>query len=268
MEVPVDANHARKRIYDGVLDGSESRPSTSSELENLLKKDKGARWLIGLTVEENIINLIMGCASAYEMWETILGLYEKKSGQRIVSLYRQLHNSKMDPDMSMTDYIGNVKKTLSALKAAGGKVEDLNVVAIILDGLPSSFVHFCTTWDNKPDAEQKLDKLYDALMNADERLQRVDEDVMALTAAKGTKFKKANPKEHTTDTKSEKHRSTRRFNGKCNYCHKLGHKKADCFSLKKMENTSKSKEDREEKKQGVTFVCNSGEANLVVDQQD
>lgn len=93
---------------------------------------------------------------------------------------------------------------------------------------------------------------------------------MALTAAKGTKLKKADPKEHTTDTKSEKHRSTRRFNGKCNYCHKLGHKKADCFSLKKMENTSKSKEDKihEEKKQGVTFVCNSGEANLVVDQQD
>lgn len=126
----------------------------------------------------------MGCDSANEMWETILGLYEKKSGQRIVSLYRQLHNSRMNPDMSMTDYIGSIKRILSALKAAGGKIEDLNVIAIILDGLPSSFVHFCTTWDNKPDADQKLDKLYDALMNADERLQKHEDNMMALAAFK------------------------------------------------------------------------------------
>jgi len=47
----------------------------------LLKKNKGARTLIGLTVEENIINLIIGCDFANEMWETILGFYEKKSSQ-------------------------------------------------------------------------------------------------------------------------------------------------------------------------------------------
>lgn len=96
----------------------------------------------------------MGCDSANEMWETILRYYEKKSGQRIVSLYRQLHNSRMTPDMSMTDYIGNITKTLSALKAARGQIEDLNVIAIILDGLPSSFVHFCTRWDNRVDVDQ------------------------------------------------------------------------------------------------------------------
>ncbi|EZA46639.1 hypothetical protein X777_04139 [Ooceraea biroi] len=132
----------QEKGYDGVIDGTESRPIIETQLDSWLKRDKGARRLIGLTVEENVINLIMGCDSANEMWETILGLYEKKSGQRIVSLYRQLHNSRMTPDMSMTDYIGNIKKTMSLLKAAGGKIEDLNVIAIILDGLPSSF---CTT---------------------------------------------------------------------------------------------------------------------------
>ena len=181
----------QEKGYDNVLDGTDPRPADENKLKEWLKKDKGARRLIGLTVEENIINLIMGCDSANKMWETILGLYEKKSGQRIVSLYRQLHNSRMSPDMSMTDYIGNVKKNLSALKAAGGKIEDLNVVAIILDGLPSSFVHFCTTWDNKPDAEQTLDRLYDALINADERLQKCEEDVMALTVSKASKSKKS-----------------------------------------------------------------------------
>jgi len=111
----------------------------------------------------------MGCDSANEMWETIVGLYEKKSSQRIVSLYRQLHNSRMGQDMSMTDYIGNIKKTFNALRTTGGKIEDLNVIAIIPDGLPSSFVHCCTTWDNRPDVDQTLDKLYNALMNANER---------------------------------------------------------------------------------------------------
>lgn len=127
----------QEKGFDGVLVGTEPRPNMVGQLEEWTRKDKCARRLIGLTVEKNIINLIMGCDSANEMWETILGLYEKKSGQRIVSLYRQLHNSRMSPDVSMTDYIGSVKKTLSALKAAGDKIENLNVIAIILDDLPS-----------------------------------------------------------------------------------------------------------------------------------
>jgi len=134
--------------FDDVVGGSEPRPIEAEQLDGWLKKDKGARRLISLTVEENF-NLIMGCDSANEMWETILGFYEKESSQRIVSLYRQLHNSRIGQDMSMTDYIDNIKKTLNALRVAGGKIEDLNVIIIILDGLPSSFVHFCTTWDNK-----------------------------------------------------------------------------------------------------------------------
>lgn len=115
----------QEKGFDSVLDGTELRPIEPVQLDNWVKKNKGARRLIGLTVEENIINLIMGCDSAYEMWEIILGLYEQKSSQRIVSLYRQLHNSRMTTEMSMTDYIGNIKKMLSALKAAGGKIEDV-----------------------------------------------------------------------------------------------------------------------------------------------
>lgn len=216
----------QEKGFDGVLDGTELRPIEQEQLDNWLRKDKGARRLIGLTVEENVINLIMGCDSANEMWETILGLYEKKSGQRIVSLYRQLHNSRMTADMSMTDYIGNIKKTLSALKAAGGKIEDLNVIAIILDGLPSSFAHFCTTWDNRPDVDQTLDRLYNALMNADERLQKHD-DVMALAASRSTKSRNFEPKE--TKNKSKVSNNTK-FVSKC---HNQDIRKQIAFYLRK-----------------------------------
>ncbi|KMQ82648.1 integrase core domain protein [Lasius niger] len=114
--------------------------------------------------------------------------------------------------MWLTDYIGNIKKTLSALKAAGGKIEDLNVIAIILDGLPSSFVHFCTTWDNRPDVDQTLDRLYNALMNADERLQKRDDDVMALAASKSLKFRRFEQKKSKNESKvNEKTKLTGKF---------------------------------------------------------
>lgn len=164
----------------------------------------------------------------------------------------------------MTDYIGSVKKTLSALKAAGGKIEDLNVIAIILDGLPASFVHFCTTWDNKPDVDQTLDKMYDALMNADERLQKHEDDVMTLTVSKPSNPKKFEPK-RSKGNERPKPRPIGKFSGKCHYCHKIGHKKADCFLLEKTENKFKSNGD---KKQGITLLCNSGEVNLSMSQQD
>jgi len=220
----------QEKGLDSVLDGTEPRPIKKEQLNNWLRKDKSARRLIGLTVEENVINLIMGCDSANEIWETILGLYEKKSSQRIVCIYRQLHNSRMFLDLSMTDYIGNIKKTLSALKAAGGKIEDLNVIAIILDGLPSSFVHFCTTWDNRADVDQTLDRLYNALMNADERLQKRDDDVMALAASKSSKFKRFEQKESKNESKvNGKTKLTGKFHGKCHNCQKPGHKKMDCL---------------------------------------
>lgn len=255
----------QEKGFDGVLVGIEPRPSMAGQLEEWTKKDKGARRLIELTVEENIINLIMGCDFANEMWETILGFYEKKSGQRIVSLYRQLHNSRMSSDMSMTDYIESVKKTLSALKAAGGRIEDLNVIAIILDGLPSSFVHFCTTWDNKPDTDQTLEMLYDALMNADERMQKHEDDVMALAASKPLKPKKFEPKGLKESKGNERPKPVGKFSGKCHHCHKPGHKMADCFLFEKTENKFKSKGN---KQQGITFLCNSVETNTIMSQQD
>lgn len=102
-------------------------------------------------------------------------------------------------------------------------------------------------------------------MNADERLQKCDEDVMALTASKTLKTKKSESKHLKSYSKtSEDHKSTRKFSGKCHYCQKTGHRKADCFLLKKKEHTTKPEE---EKKQGVTFMCNS-DANLVEDQQE
>lgn len=51
----------QEKGFDGVLDGTELRPNEPAQLDNWVKKDKGAGRLIGLTVEENIINLIMGC---------------------------------------------------------------------------------------------------------------------------------------------------------------------------------------------------------------
>lgn len=61
----------QEKGFDNVLNGTELKPNDAVQLDNWLKKDKGARRLIGLTVEENIINLIMGCDSANEMWEII-----------------------------------------------------------------------------------------------------------------------------------------------------------------------------------------------------
>jgi len=125
------------------------------------------------------------------------------------------------------------------LRAAGGKIIDLNVIAIILDGLLSSFVDFCTTWDNRPDVDQALDKLYNALMNANERLQKHDDNVMALTASKPSKSKRFEAKGSRSNSKVNG-KPKIRFSGKCQ---KPGHKKADCFLLKNTETKVRQKDE-------------------------
>jgi len=101
-------------------------------------------------------------------------------------------------------------------------------------------------------------------MNTNERLQKHDDDVMALAVSKPSKSKRFEAKGSRNDSKVNGKQKIR-FSGKCHNCQKPGHKKADCFLLK---NTETKVRQKDETTQGTTFPCNSGKANPVVSQQD
>lgn len=51
----------------------------------------------------------------------------------------------MQEDLTIDDYIGEIRQLLTELKAAKGTIDDQHIVAIITSGLPSSYLHWCNS---------------------------------------------------------------------------------------------------------------------------
>lgn len=58
------------------------------------------------------------------------------------------------------DYIDEIRQLLTELKAAKDKIDDQHVIAIITSGLPSSYLHWCNSWDQCDDDKQTLQECF------------------------------------------------------------------------------------------------------------
>lgn len=131
------------------------------------KMNQHVRSLILRTVTRNVMKHISGLDSAFEIWTYLQNQYGKESNQRKCRIFRKLCSIKMQEDQTIDDYIGEIRQLLTELKAAKGTIDDQHVVAIITSGLPSNYLHWCNSWDQRDDDKQTLQECFAALKNAD-----------------------------------------------------------------------------------------------------
>jgi hypothetical protein len=133
----------------GLLDGSDSAPSKTAEVENSEKEKKTISnpdyevwhacdqavmgWLVK-SMSQDILAQVVGQEHASEVWATVEDLFSSQSRAKVNMLRGALSNTRKG-DLTADVYITKMKGFVSELAAAGKIVDDDELKGHILNGL-------------------------------------------------------------------------------------------------------------------------------------
>lgn len=199
-------------IREGIWSVIEDELPTEQNAE-WKRKDEKAQATISLSIDDNQIVHICKCANAKEMWDELQKIHERNNLSNKLYLLRKLYQSKLE-EKTMSEYIKNILELVERLRGIGETIKDFHVAALLLGGLPDTYSTLVTALDARPDDELTLEYVKGKLIDEFNR-------------------KKENSSEVALNTNKFKNFNRNKEKRECNYCHRKGHLKKDCYFLRK-----------------------------------
>lgn len=142
----------------GVVDGSEGHPGGAEGTKRVKKfHNKKARARAELILHVSPSQLAH-CLHDDPMiiWNALATVHVAHKRVTINTLRRKLHKVHLKDDETMSAFIGRVRHMAFLVKAAGGDIDDDDVIFFITAGLPPSYDSCITIIDALPDSEYNL----------------------------------------------------------------------------------------------------------------
>lgn len=228
----------------GYVDGSIERPIDGNGQTQWKIKDEKALALIILSVSKNELGHIRRMTTAKEAWDELIRVHSSQGPVKKAILYRQLYNSKKDERQTMMQYINDFQNKVNLLEDTGIEIPEELKTIMLLNGLPDTFENFCIAIESR-DQIPGIDFIKGKLIEEEARRGGGDDqhggNSTNALVSRGTrennahKYKGGRPpiKNYHGDKNAREGRSTtQRFDGKCFYCDKFGHRAVDCRKKK------------------------------------
>ena len=226
----------------GIVDGSIPKPSSSPEV--WLKSDASAQAIIGASVDDSQMQYVKEATSSKEMWDKLKTAHDDNSAFTKQLVLSNFHGYRMRDNQSLVDAYNEVTQMATHLKELNETLSEPMIVNKIVMSLPKKYKYLVTAWAS-------IDSTHQTLANLLQRLRQEDRE-RELEQSKGTDdVSKA--RAYAAITPHTNGNEPRRFDGdkkkkiadlkkktKCNFCHKVGHWKSDCFKFKKQEEGKKT----------------------------
>ena len=198
-----------REVTEHILDSA--APEDPSALAQWKKDDAKAKAVIGLTLSNDLLEHVRGIETAYEMWEAITNLFQRRTLLNSLSARRRFYSVKMNDGEKALAYISRVRQLAADLKAMDVKVEDGDIAMTVLCGLSSKYEHLIVAIDAaKEDSELTLDFVKSRLLQEEQRIgSRVKSEPKGDSAL-------------ITDPK-------RPVGKKCDHCGKPNHTEDNCW---------------------------------------
>lgn len=223
-----------------VMDQMKSELTTDDAKTKWDKADRSARTMIMLSLEHDMVKAVMTCATARQMWNKLKTIHSQKSESCKMVLWKEYYDCKMEPGTKVSDYVTKIEFIAMKLRNIGEEVTDNNLISKIVSGLSSDYKHFMSNWLATPAVERTYDNLLPRLL-AEESIN-IDSENKNATAMKMS----------TTDSSNREKRGKKNIKDmECYHCHKKGHLKRDCRSLKREEKSSRKPNSSDDKKYAV-----------------
>ena len=214
----------------GTVDGSVITPKEGDSpdlISQWLKTDAKAKAVILNSLETSVVRSVMTLNTAYDMWTRLTTLYQSRSKLSINLLLQKFHAYKMADDSDMGTHIANVESMAQQLSDLGQVVDEAQIISKLLQ-LPRRYRHLISAWDVIDEEKQTRENLIPRLLK-EEKLEFGEPDSVVSNDNDSAAFSSVRPKPRNGNV----HQAKPKFNGKCFYCHKIGHKKGQCRQLER-----------------------------------
>ena len=135
-----------------IVNGTESKPSTRDAAEKWEIKSEEGLTSIGLTIDADQYQYIEAATTGPAAWSALSKVYEKNSRGNRISLKRQFYGYEHNPSAPIQEYISGILGFATRLKAIGIKLEDNDIMDVLLFNLHAEWSNIagtlCATTDD------------------------------------------------------------------------------------------------------------------------
>ena len=191
--------------------------------------------LFKLSVANDQLSQIPSNKTTAKIWTHLKGLLETSDKSRAFFLKNTLFSIVMDECTSLQAHPNRIQEICDRLLAINRKMEEEDIVVIILWSLPKSYKHFIKTLNiTSSGVDLKFTNLCTLLLQQDRWKQHFSsnssststEQAFATKSFQKDKGKFQQPSQQKSSALASD--GTRKKNIQCNYCHKFGHMKVEC----------------------------------------
>lgn len=209
-------------------------PTTISE-EDKESMINTAYGTIILNLSNSVLRQVIDQETPQKIWKKLNDLYETKSAHNQMYMREKFFTFKMDAAKTLTENLDEFKRMTSEFKNLGEKIGDENEAFVLLNSLPEAYKEVKTALKYG-----RENITTDAIISA---IRTKELEILSLKkeTSEGMFVKGKNKNKEGKNQADDKSKSKVR----CNYCHKEGHIKRDCYSLKRKNQYQRSKKNKQ-----------------------
>lgn len=201
------------------------RPSDQAEAEKWDKDNNSAKSLLLLSLEPDVVKLVLSCTTAKDIWDRLKEVHSKNSDACQLLLMEQFFATKLRPGQKVSAYVAECELIVKRLKDIGEPISDTLFISKIVSGLGQDFRQFKSIWMSTAKSERTYANLLPKLI-AEESVTEND-NTSNPSAMKATVSAEAKQRDGKKDRKKKSKKEVECYN-----CHKKGHYSRECKSPK------------------------------------
>lgn len=135
-----------KDLWD-IVSGAEAEPAggpNEAAVKAWVRKAHQAIHYMSITIDDNILGHIQDKETAKDVWDAIAKMYETSTKARKLQLLQELHSVKQQ-NISIQDYVLEIRKVLDQLGSIVVVVDDDDVLRACMNGLRNEYKQFKTS---------------------------------------------------------------------------------------------------------------------------
>jgi hypothetical protein len=197
--------------------------------------------MIQLYINHNIFHHVANDINAYEMWQKLESLYERKTAMNKASVIKMLAKLEYRDGSSVIEHLNIFQCHINQLSAMKINIEDEVQALLLLSSMPDSWNTFVVSVSNlAPDGKLMLEMVKNSMLNEEARKKEKGDASSSDAYVAESHYKKEYRGrgqarfQQSKDQKSRgKSKSRKRQEITCFYCGKQNHKKVDCRIYKR-----------------------------------